>query len=78
MQAKSNSQIEISEFIADAVSSAIVRRSLGFEAEASLTTLSDEEVSAIRGGITTGASVPITKNPVVVAGYFPIPGQEVI
>jgi hypothetical protein len=69
MQAKSNSQNEISEFIADAVSSAIVRRGLGFEAEASLTTLSEDEVGAIRGG----QRVPV----VVTAGLIEVP-KEVI
>lgn len=36
-----------------------------------------KEIAAIRGGQTSGESAILVKNPVVIAGYFPIPGQEI-
>ncbi|GFE68852.1 hypothetical protein [Chroococcus sp. FPU101] len=76
MQAKHRNQIELSDLITDAISNAVERRNQVQETEESLTTLSDDETSAIMGGLTSGASVPVVKTPII-AGYFPIPGQEV-
>jgi hypothetical protein len=52
MHRKHKGQIEISDLMADAVSDAVARRDRALETEEkTLTTLSEDEVEAIRGGL---------------------------
>lgn len=96
MSKKYSSKIEISDLMNDAVSNALARRNQALEIGETLTTLLEEEVGVIKGGLkikrsdvlqeevavirggqTSGSSGIIVKYPPIVAGFFPIPGQEV-